>query len=482
MIKTAGKAQSFDVINNIGATTICNFAADGSGVVDLFNGMSGYTTARGAAAALTSDGAGGLRLALGIYGAARLLRRHKPHGREFQDRLTLGRERRGQAGRVDKAAPPLTASRRARSRDMRARSSFNAPVAPLSSAAACRRGRSRRGGRVSSKSEETAMTKRAEAKYKIDRRMGENIWGRPRSPFNKREYGPGQHGQRRKGKATDFGTQLKAKQKLKGYYGNISERQFHKYYVEAIRMKGDSSANLIGLLERRLDAVVYRAKFVPTVFAARQFVNHGHVSVNGRRVNIASFQVKVGDVVTIKESSRQLVDRAGGRRARRARHAGLPRGRSRPRHGEDDAGSRPHRGAVSHAYGAEPGDRVLLALILPACCKKAAAGPPFLTPRRAGKRAPMDVEFADVIASGRVQGVGYREFARRAAGTHGVAGFVRNRADGTVEARLVAAAPALEAMLADLRRGPPHGRVDRLVIVARGAAAPASGFLIQPTR
>ena len=146
------------------------------------------------------------------------------------------------------------------------------------------------------------MTKRAEAKYKIDRRMGENIWGRPRSPFNKREYGPGQHGQRRKGKATDFGTQLKAKQKVKGYYGNISERQFHKYYVEALRLKGDSSANLIGLLERRLDAVIYRAKFVPTVFAARQFVNHGHITVNGRRVNIASFQVKVGDLIEIKES------------------------------------------------------------------------------------------------------------------------------------------------------------------------------------
>ena len=150
------------------------------------------------------------------------------------------------------------------------------------------------------------MTKRAEAKYKIDRRMGENIWGRPRSPFNKREYGPGQHGQRRKGKATDFGTQLKAKQKVKGYYGNISERQFHKYYVEALRLKGDSSANLIGLLERRLDAVIYRAKFVPTVFAARQFINHGHIRVNGRRVNIASYQVKVGDLVEIKESSRQL--------------------------------------------------------------------------------------------------------------------------------------------------------------------------------
>ena len=150
------------------------------------------------------------------------------------------------------------------------------------------------------------MTKRAEAKYKIDRRMGENIWGRPRSPFNKREYGPGQHGQRRKGKATDFGTQLKAKQKVKGYYGNISERQFHSYYVEALRLKGDSSANLIGLLERRLDALIYRAKFVPTVFAARQFVNHGHVKVNGRRVNISSFLVKDNDVIEVKDKSKQL--------------------------------------------------------------------------------------------------------------------------------------------------------------------------------
>jgi small subunit ribosomal protein S4 len=151
------------------------------------------------------------------------------------------------------------------------------------------------------------MTKRAEAKYKIDRRMGQNIWGRPKSPVNRREYGPGQHGQRRKGKPTDFGTQLKAKQKLKGYYGNISEKQFRKYYAEAIRMKGDSGDNLIGLLERRLDAVVYRAKFVPTVFAARQFVNHGHVTVNGRRVNIPSYQVKVGDVVEVKEASRQMI-------------------------------------------------------------------------------------------------------------------------------------------------------------------------------
>ena len=151
------------------------------------------------------------------------------------------------------------------------------------------------------------MTKRAEAKYKIDRRLGQNIWGRPKSPVNRREYGPGQHGQRRKGKMSDFGTQLRAKQKLKGYYGNISEKQFRKYYAEAIRMKGDSGQNLIGLLERRLDAVVYRAKFVATPFAARQFINHGHIKVNGRRVNIPSYQVKAGDVVEIKEASRQLV-------------------------------------------------------------------------------------------------------------------------------------------------------------------------------
>ena len=150
------------------------------------------------------------------------------------------------------------------------------------------------------------MTKRHEAKYKLDRRMGENIWGRPKSPVNRREYGPGQHGQRRKGKLSDYGVQLKAKQKLRGYYGNISERQFSGIYDEAIRMKGDSGAHMIGLLERRLDAIIFRAKFVPTVFAARQFVNHGHIKVNGRRVNISSFRVKVGDVVEVKEKSRQL--------------------------------------------------------------------------------------------------------------------------------------------------------------------------------
>ena len=150
------------------------------------------------------------------------------------------------------------------------------------------------------------MTKRTAAKYKIDRRMGENIWGRAKSPLNKREYGPGQHGQRRKGKLSDFGTQLRAKQKLKGYYGDLTEKQFRRIYGEAERVKGDTGENLIGLLERRLDAVVYRAKFVPTIFAARQFVNHGHIEVNGQRVNIASYRVKEGDVISIRERSRQL--------------------------------------------------------------------------------------------------------------------------------------------------------------------------------
>ena len=150
------------------------------------------------------------------------------------------------------------------------------------------------------------MTKRSEAKYKIDRRMGENIWGRPKSPVNRREYGPGQHGQRRKGKLSDFGVQLRAKQKLRGYYGNISEKQFHRLYEEAIRLKGDSGEHLIGLLERRLDAVIYRAKFASTPFAARQFISHGHILVNGRRVTVPSYSVKVGDTVEVKEKSKQL--------------------------------------------------------------------------------------------------------------------------------------------------------------------------------
>ena len=151
------------------------------------------------------------------------------------------------------------------------------------------------------------MTKRAESKYKINRRLGVNLWGRAKSPINKREYGPGQHGQRRKQKPTDFGVQLMAKQKLKGYYGNISEKQFRKYYDEAVRRRGDTGENLIQLLERRLDAVVYRMKFVPTPFAARQFVNHGHILVNGKRVNIPSYQVRDGDVIEVKQKSKQMI-------------------------------------------------------------------------------------------------------------------------------------------------------------------------------
>ena len=150
------------------------------------------------------------------------------------------------------------------------------------------------------------MSKRHEAKYKIDRRLGQNIWGRPKSPVNRREYGPGQHGQRRKGKMSDFGLQLRAKQKLKGYYGEITEKQFKKNYTEASRMKGDTSQNLIGLLEQRLDMVVYRAKFAPTIFAARQIVSHGHIRVNGVKCNIASRKVKPGDVVSLGKKAQEM--------------------------------------------------------------------------------------------------------------------------------------------------------------------------------
>jgi small subunit ribosomal protein S4 len=150
------------------------------------------------------------------------------------------------------------------------------------------------------------MTKRIRAKHKIDRRLGENIWGRPKSPLNRRESRPGQHGERRSGKLSDFGQQLRAKQKLKGYYGNISERHFRRIYAEANRIKGSTSENLIALLERRLDAVVYRAKFVPTVFAARQFISHGHVKVNGRKVDISSYRVRPGDEIEVREKARQI--------------------------------------------------------------------------------------------------------------------------------------------------------------------------------
>lgn len=150
------------------------------------------------------------------------------------------------------------------------------------------------------------MSKRASAKYKIDRRLGENLWGRPKSPFNSRQSPPGQHGAKRKGKLSDFGTQLKAKQKLKGYYGNISEKQFRKYYAEARRKEGDTGENMVGLLERRLDAIVYRAKFAATPFAARQLVSHGHVTVNGRRVTVSSYLVRPNDKIELGAKAKQM--------------------------------------------------------------------------------------------------------------------------------------------------------------------------------
>ena len=147
--------------------------------------------------------------------------------------------------------------------------------------------------------------KRPQAKHKIDRRLGVNLWGRPKSPINSRDYGPGQHGQRRR-KPSDFGVQLMAKQKLKGYYGNIGEKQFRRYYQQAAKRRGDTGENLVAILESRLDAIVYRMKFVPTVFGARQFVSHGHVLVNGKRVNIPSYICREGDIVELREKSRGI--------------------------------------------------------------------------------------------------------------------------------------------------------------------------------
>ena len=148
------------------------------------------------------------------------------------------------------------------------------------------------------------MSKRKASKYKLDRRLGVNLWGRAKSPIVRRDYGPGEHGQRRR-KASDFGTQLQAKQKLKGYYGEISERQFRRVYTEASRRRGDTLENLVGLLERRLDMVVYRMNFAPTIFAARQIVNHGHIQVNGKRVTVASYRVDADDSIAVRERSRQ---------------------------------------------------------------------------------------------------------------------------------------------------------------------------------
>ena len=150
------------------------------------------------------------------------------------------------------------------------------------------------------------MSKRINAKHKVDRRLGVNLWGRPKSPFNKRAYGPGQHGQRTSAKPSDYKIQLQAKQKLKNYYGNLNERQFRNVYKEAARRKGNTGENLVGILESRLDAVIYRAKFANTVFQARQLINHGHVKVNGKRVNISSFYLSENDEVEIKDSSKQL--------------------------------------------------------------------------------------------------------------------------------------------------------------------------------
>ena len=155
------------------------------------------------------------------------------------------------------------------------------------------------------------MTKRLASKHKVDRRLKVNLWGRPKSPFNSRNYPPGQHGKAKKGKLSDYGTQLEAKQKMKFYYGNINERQFRNVYRKAIQKKGNTTENLVGFLERRLDTVAYRAKFAITVFSARQLINHGHIKVNGKKVNIPSYLVKAEDTIEIKDKSKDIVTIVG---------------------------------------------------------------------------------------------------------------------------------------------------------------------------
>ena len=204
------------------------------------------------------------------------------------------------------------------------------------------------------------MSRRQNAKYKLDRRVGENVWGRPKSPINTRQTRPGQHGARRTNKPSDFGLQLMAKQKLKGFYGDITEKQFRKTYEEAARRTGNTAELLVGLLESRLDTIVYRAKFVPTIFAARQFVNHGHVTLNGKKANIASM---TAEARRRRPGARAFAQHGAGDRSHglgRARRSGICRSRPESRHGE----IRPHAGPLRHSVrgpdGAEPGGRVLL--------------------------------------------------------------------------------------------------------------------------
>ena len=238
------------------------------------------------------------------------------------------------------------------------------------------------------------MSKREELKYKINRRLGVNLWGRANSPLNRREYGPGQHGQRRK-KPSDYGTQLSAKQKLKGYYANIGERQFRRLYEEAVRRRGDTGENLIELLERRLDATVYRMKLAPTPFAARQIVNHGHVLVNGKRVNIPSYLLRDGDTIELKQRAKQMALVLEASAVERARRAGLCRDRPRPHARPLRARAKARRRAFSGDDGAEPRHRILFALTSVPTISRGAAKLSFLSGgRRAGgpmRNVPMPV-------------------------------------------------------------------------------------------
>lgn len=150
------------------------------------------------------------------------------------------------------------------------------------------------------------MTKVVKAKYKASRRLGTSIWGDDKDPFHTKNYRPGQHGPTGRVKTSDYGVHLQAKQTVKAHYGRITEKQFRNIFALANKMKGNTAENFAGLLEKRLDMVIYRMNLAPTIFAARQLVSHDNVKLNGKKVNIPGQRLKEGDKVELKDSAKQI--------------------------------------------------------------------------------------------------------------------------------------------------------------------------------
>lgn len=140
-------------------------------------------------------------------------------------------------------------------------------------------------------------------KNRVARRFGVNIFGRARNPLLHKQNPPGVHGARRR-KKSDFGVALEEKQKLKAIYGMLTEKQLVSYYKRAVALPGNTAQHLVQMLECRLDTVVYRLKLAPTIFAAHQLISHGHILVDGKKVDRRSFQVQPGMVISVKEKTR----------------------------------------------------------------------------------------------------------------------------------------------------------------------------------